>query len=204
LRSNATRTIAGTIAAIGWSVIAAGSASEELILHLAAYSLLLCALAFALDRATLIRLFRPRLSSLALGIAGGVVMALATHALYAATSALLPEVRAPVVALYSVLREAWTGPTTALALCVVIAAEEIVWRGVVLELDARAVVRVALAAGAYAVAQLGLGEPLLVLLGLGCGVAWSAARLWRDDLLTPLATHLVWDLFILFLFPLEY
>ena len=203
MSSNTIRALAGFAVAVAWSAIAAYSKAEDLIVHLAVFSGVVAAICFALDRTALTRRFRVRLSSLAIGIVGGVVMALATHALYAATSSLLPGVRAPVIALYSVLRQGLTGPGAVVALFLVVAAEEVIFRGVVLELQGKTAVRVALATGIYALAQVGMAEPLLVLVGALCGVVWSAERIWRGDLVAPLATHLVWDLLVMVLFPLH-
>ncbi|MBK8172028.1 MAG: CPBP family intramembrane metalloprotease [Sandaracinaceae bacterium] len=85
-------------------------------------------------------------------------------------------------------------------------AEEIVWRSVVQDaLVNRIGLRwgVVVAAVLYAVSLAPLGSPVLILVALLCGLTWSVLRATTASLLAPIVAHLVWDLMVLFLVPLD-
>jgi membrane protease YdiL (CAAX protease family) len=93
----------------------------------------------------------------------------------------------------------------ALLLPLVIACEEMVWRGVVQAALARRVGPVAaplLGAAAYAAAHALAGSLTLVLACVGCGLCWGALRWLTRGLVAPLIAHLMWDLAVLVLWPL--
>ena len=86
----------------------------------------------------------------------------------------------------------------------IVIAEETLWRGVVarfaIERFGRAfgvLVGAALYAAAHAVAL----NPLLLGAAFGCGLFWGLLYAATDDLSAPIASHLAWDVMILFLFP---
>jgi membrane protease YdiL (CAAX protease family) len=98
------------------------------------------------------------------------------------------------------------GPWAAFVLLpLVVAGEEIVWRGVVYRaLDGRmkwtGVVLVGTAL--YGLAHAPVGSPVLVLACLCVGVCWNALRYWTDSLAAVFVAHMLWDLSIIVLFPL--
>lgn len=147
----------------------------------------------------------PTWRPIAIGIAAGVLMALATHAGFRlALLILVPELEAQAGELYGQLDD-WPGrPAAALILALVVLAEELVWRGLAVDLlrpRLSAPLVVLAAAALYAIPQLATGSPLVVLLGLGCGMIWTTERLITGSLVAPLATHLVWDLAIFIVWP---
>jgi membrane protease YdiL (CAAX protease family) len=89
---------------------------------------------------------------------------------------------------------------------VVVAGEELVWRGVVQDALTRRCGPAAgtlLAVAAYGLAVVPVGSPLLVLIALACGLYWSVLRQWTGSLVPVLVCHLLWDVVLFLLFPLR-
>lgn len=166
---------------------------------LAIVSIALIALAFAVDGPHLISLLQFRVSDVIIGLAGGLVLALLTRVAYLGARAASPELGAHVDVLYRTMRAAPPLELLLPVLVVIIACEEIVFRGVLVR-DRRSAV---LSVIAYTIAQLGAPSLLLAPIALGCGVLWSAERLWRGGLIAPYLTHLTWSLLTLVYFPLD-
>jgi hypothetical protein len=168
------------------------------------------AAAFAADRRRLAALLVPRRRDAVLGLAAGAALVLATHLLYGLAARLLPDLQAVVRQLYAEL-EAPPGPLAALPItAVVVLAEEVVWRGLLVdELLARLGTapqrRTALLAAAtllYAVPHLVAGIPVLLLAALALGAVWTTLRLATGGLGAPLLSHLVWSAAVFALWPL--
>lgn len=141
----------------------------------------------------------------ALGAIAGAVMALATQLVAPVALQLVPGAEAEVDALYANLAHP-PGPIAALpVLALAVVAEELVWRGVAMELLAERPWWVAVGAAAllYALPQIASGSWLLVALALACGLAWGAMRRWRGGLVAPITTHFVWNLAIFVLWPIR-
>ena len=62
---------------------------------------------------------------------------------------------------------------------------------------------VLLSTACYAIPHLCSGSWLLLGVVLICGVIWSSLRVMTGSLVVPLLTHLVWDLGVFVMFPLE-
>lgn len=141
-----------------------------------------------------------------LGLACGLLMAGLTHLIYPLGQAILPDLSNWVEPLYGNLRQP-PGPYLALpVLLLVVVAEECVWRGLLIDLLQRryASLQVVLLGTAfYAIPHLFSGSWLLLGVVLICGVVWSSLRLLTGSLVVPLLTHLVWDLLVFIMFPLE-
>lgn len=145
-------------------------------------------------------------SSLGAGLLAGVLMAVATWTVYPLSAELVPAIAVEVPKLYSLLRQP-PGPVWAFpVLVLVVAAEEWVWRGLAIGLfsgwttPGRAVL---LSASIYVLPQVAFRSPLLVCVAFGCGLIWGALRVWSKGLVAPLLAHLVWDLLVFVLFPVE-
>ena len=95
-------------------------------------------------------------------------------------------------------------PATLLACVIVIVAEEVIWRGAMLQATrARfGVGAVVVAAVPYALAQLGAASLWLGVAAFGLGVVWGALAFWRGNLVAPLIAHLLWTPAVLGLWPL--
>jgi uncharacterized protein len=91
-----------------------------------------------------------------------------------------------------------------ITLVMIVLAEEVLWRGVV----ARYLMErhgtgagIFYAAVIYALAHAATLNPALLLAALGCGAYWGFLYAATDDLVTPTVAHLLWDILLLFLFP---
>lgn len=140
------------------------------------------------------------------GAALGVVMTLITLVLYTRIIPGQPGLREEVRFLYDWIQQP-PGLSSMLAvLAITVAAEEVVFRGLAYRLcrdrwgDLAAVV---LPTVGYALVHVGAASLLLILLAATCGLAWSLQRLFTGTLLGVFCTHLVWDVGILVLWPLE-
>jgi membrane protease YdiL (CAAX protease family) len=201
--------VLGLLASMGWLGVTwaqrEGSAVPALALYAVAAGLVILLRA----RRQLGPLLRLSLRGSVLGLGVGAAMTAATYLGYPMVAALEPAVAAEVRGLYQQLELG--DPATALPLvCIVVAGEELVWRGALLEglapgrrWSSRELGKVALASAAYAVAQAGFGSALLVAVALPCGAVWAALRLHTRELGAPLLSHLVWSSFVLWLVPLQ-
>ena len=167
-------------------------------------------------------LLRPSVGRVVAGVAAGVVMLAASHAVFAALVAAWPGARGPALSLYALFDTGIWSPSTRAAFLVVVAgSEEVVFRGTLSRaasahpvapvgatgwwtsgVAASEVGRLALFALAYALGTLPLGNPLLFTCALCCGVAWGGLRLASRSLVTPLVAHVLWDVGVLLVWPL--
>jgi len=93
----------------------------------------------------------------------------------------------------------------AVSLVMIVAAEEIFWRGVLARFCMqRFGIAFGLLAGAalYTAAHAGTMNPLLLAAALGCGLYWGLLSALTDDLTAPIVSHLVWDVMVMFVTPL--
>jgi len=98
-----------------------------------------------------------------------------------------------------------TMPFLAVTLVMIVAAEEIFWRGVVARFCMeRFGVALGLLAGTvlYVAAHAATLNPLLFAAALGCGLYWGLLAAMTDDLTATIVSHLVWDVMIMFVTPL--
>lgn len=140
----------------------------------------------------------------ALGVAVGLAMAWLTELLFRPVTAVVPAIGSDVAGLYRAFGD--PGPRAVLLLLpIVVAAEEIVWRGVVFGALARRLPTVAAIVAAsvlYALAHAPIGSTALVLTCLCAGVCWTALRAWSGSLAAAIVAHLVWDLAVLVVRPI--
>lgn len=146
----------------------------------------------------------PTAASLIAGLAVGLVMSLATWWLYPVSVSVFPPIQTEVETLYALLRQA-PGPVRALPLLfLVVAAEELVWRGVAIDLFSksfgpwRAMLFSALL---YVLPQLALRSSLLIIVAFLCGLLWGSLRVRTRGLAAPLIAHLVWDILVFVMYP---
>jgi membrane protease YdiL (CAAX protease family) len=136
-----------------------------------------------------------------------------------AAGALLYGLTLAGVRVLRVLWPAWEGHARELAswkgghsaaflgvtLLLVVAAEEIFWRGVFVRFCVeRLGLAIGLLAGTliYAAAHAAAMNPLLWLAAVGCGLYWGFLAELTDDLTAPIVSHLAWDVMMLFVTPL--
>lgn len=147
-----------------------------------------------------------RASAVAGAVALGVAMVAATHAAYRALIAVVPELERDVAALYGDVGPDAPGPALTVALiAVIVTAEELVWRGVAVELvrdRLSAAWTVAVTVALYAIPQLAGGEWVLIAAAVGAGAVFAAQRVVTRGLVAPLVTHAIWSVSIFSALPL--
>lgn len=141
-----------------------------------------------------------------IGLLVGLVMSIATWVLYPISIDFVPAIGAEVSKLYGLLRQ-FPGPVWAFPILVlVVGAEELVWRGLAIDLFSKSFgpsAAVLLASLVYVLPQIAFRSPLLVIVALPCGLIWGSLRVRTHGLLAPLIAHLTWDLLVFVLFPVE-
>lgn len=136
----------------------------------------------------------------------GIALTLATHVAYRLGTVLIPGLEARVSALYAELL-APPGPRAAVpVLVLVVVAEELVFRGLLVTLLERCGLRraplIGLATALYVLPQLAGGSPVLVGLAAALGTLWTWQRIASGTIAVPLITHLLWDLSVFVIAPL--
>lgn len=186
-------------------------AKHHVVDSLAVYAIAATIVVAASERDCLRRLCRPNLRSKLFGFVSGILLTGATYPGYELASWLLPSLKTEAATLYAQLND--TGhPWAGLAIVFVILGEEVIWRGPLLSLAVnesagfslgsfRTFSGIASVTALYAVAQTGLGLPWLGILALLCGPFWCWVRLKSGDLVASFISHLVWNFFVLYAFP---
>jgi len=154
------------------------------------------------------QLWTPSAKRLALGVGLALGLWLASLGVTSLIAWLFPELWSGVGDLYGWSRELELGVALPL-LVIVVAGEEIVWRGALgMALAARALAseRVGLAllasAGLFTLAHLSTGNALLWLAAALAGAAWTAIAIRTRSLFVSFVCHLLWDASLLWLTPL--
>ncbi len=168
----------------------------------AAAAVLALALAgWALGRARITQLFAISVPGAVFASGLGVALVVVTHVVYG----LVPiELRDETRSLYATIDGGIPRPVLALITFGVVVAEELVWRGVALELVKRQPrwVAGAAAVGLYVLPQLVGGAWLLVLAAIGLGSLLTLLRQLTGRITEPLLTHAIWSVSIFVVYPL--
>ena len=189
---------------MAWIAGAALAASLGLWSGMGTTAVVVCVAVLATRWQALREMLRPRPRPILIGLASGLLLALATHLSYGPLSALAPFVKAGTAQLYL---ETASRPrlTFGLLLVPIAIAEEVVWRGAVqTALSARFGTAAAVLVGAalYAVCHAPIGAPVLMIAALGCGLVWGSLRATTAGLVAPILAHVLWDEILLFIAPL--
>lgn len=169
-------------------------------LPLAALALATAALQVVAEPAARARL-APSPRRLAIGLGAGLLQIVATLLLYGPAARLVPGLREATLQLYAVLGGTGLGPLAAAALVgLVVLAEELVWRGALLEGAGGA--RLLALSALYAACHAPSGSPLLVAVAFACGLYWGALRLATGSVFAAAIAHLLWDAVLLGGWPL--
>jgi membrane protease YdiL (CAAX protease family) len=187
-----------------WALGAWQSHTFGLWLAIGSTAMFLGVVASCLDGRALVASLRCEPRPLAIGAVVGLGMIVATKLVFTPLAVVLPVLVSDTRELYGAFGE--IGPWAPFVLLpLVVAGEEIVWRGVVYRvLDGRmkwpAVVLIGTAL--YGLAHAPVGSPVLVLACLCVGLCWNALRYWTDSLAAVFVAHMLWDLSILVFSPL--
>ena len=199
--SRSRHVLALLLASLAFAAALAGRGSVSIWLGTGAAAVASLAVAAWADGGRLRELLRPRGAAVAAGLASGLLLAAATHLAYGLAVLRVPVLRPLVAALYGELRAA-PGPLAAVpVLVIVVLAEELVWRGLAVDVLAAArlgpLAQVAGATLLYVAPLAASGSAVLVLVGASCGAVWGALRVATGGLATPLLSHLVWAVGVL-------
>lgn len=187
-----------------WALGASLSSSLGLWLAIGSTAVFLGVVASYLEGRALIASLRFEPVPLAKGAVVGLGMIVATKLIFTPLAVAVPALVSETRALYGAFGE--IGPWAAFVLLpLVVAGEEIVWRGLVYNALSRrmkwtSVVLVGTAL--YCLAHAPVGSPVLVLACLCVGICWNALRYWTDSLAAVFVAHMLWDISILILWPL--
>ncbi len=155
------------------------------------------------------QLFRRNGVALLVGVAGAAASIALTYGLYGPISELFPRFPIAVRNLYDVMNSAgYERWALVVIVTVVIVAEEIVWRGRILDATnptrrtlgwkiAQSLVFGAL----YGAAHSTSGSGLLVFIAFAFGTAWALLRMLTGSLWAPLVAHVLWDMAVLVVWP---
>lgn len=163
----------------------------------------------AVARGELRRWFAPRRGALFGAVALAAVLVASTHLAYALAIRWLPGLQEHVAALYALVDRDSPGLAIAIPVTLsVVFAEELLWRGVALDLlrqrlgvgaSASACIAVAL----YAAPQVIGGAWVLVAAALVVGAVFTAQRMITGDLAGPMLSHAIWSVCIFGVLPLQ-
>ena len=146
---------------------------------------------------------KPKLRDVLWGVGVGGACVAATVVMYPLITSVAPSVADDVRFLYKLMPATWASIPIIL---LVVAAEELLWRGALfdaLRADHPVLSAVVLLAMLYGAAQLGLGVPLLGVLGVGLGALWAAEAALTGGLVAPLISHAIWTIAVFGVIPLE-
>ncbi len=147
---------------------------------------------------------RPALQSVVVGVAVGIAMSFVIWWLYPLSIAILPPIEDQVETLYALLRQP-PGPIRAFPLLLlVVAAEELVWRGLAIDVFSEMLgpwKAVLVSALLYVLPQIAFRSPLLMIIALLCGLVWGALRVRFKGLAAPLSAHIIWDVLVFIMYP---
>ena len=148
---------------------------------------------------------RPTRRGVVVGVLVGAGMTLATYPLYALACSIYPPLRVDVAVLYGAARETPLSEALPWVLAIIVA-EELLWRGALLEAFATRVsprAALALSVATYCLAQAGTGSWIVTALALICGTLWTVQRHLTRSLLSPLIAHLIWTPTVILLLPVN-
>jgi uncharacterized protein YbjT (DUF2867 family)/membrane protease YdiL (CAAX protease family) len=161
------------------------------------------ALAGTMFLSSIRRRLKPTVFRVVTGLFAGAVHYAATLLVLRFLSRVWPEWEGAARTLY-----AWRAGHSPLLIVptflVILLAEELLWRGIVtrylIERCGR-VPGIVYAAAIYTLAHWATLNPLLLIAAFGSGLYWGWLYTSTDDLVTPTVAHLLWDVLLLFLFP---
>jgi|GEM_PF-1057321 len=205
------RAAAAIVLSMGWAVTFVAAVEQDRLYPLLGTAAAVVAVASVALSSSVRASVRPTIRDVVLGFVVGVVLVVGTHVGYALLVDVLPGLGTDVARLYGVA--AVTPPRLAVVILIAVA-EELLWRGLLLDaLQQRRWLRwqvagmdapgVLVAAVVYGAAQAGPRSAWLVVAGVGLGVVWGLMGLRSRGLWMPIVAHLVWTLTVLGAWPLR-
>ena len=188
---------------IAWGVMMSQFGQGQIYWIVGPYAALISVVLLTVRGHALLRLLRPNLKNVSVGIAVGGAMTLATYPAFSAAKSLFPELFANVAQLYQQSHQEWL-PTALTWVVVILTAEELLWRGAWIEALTPRFGRLGaclISVGIYAGTQLCCKSFIVGLLALCCGALWTLERHYTKSLLAPLISHLIWTPTVILLIP---
>jgi len=167
------------------------------------YAAALSALVLTMRGHALRRALRPSARNVAVGIGVGVAMTLATYPAFHLAKELFPALAHNVSQLYRQSGDE-SLPVALAWVTVILAAEELLWRGAWIEALVARFGRTragVLSVLIYAATQLSSGSFIVCLLAVCCGAVWTAERFYTKSLIAPLISHAIWTPTVILLLP---
>jgi membrane protease YdiL (CAAX protease family) len=188
----------------GWCLLLSrfGSGSNIYIV-MGPFALTVLLVVAALSGNALRRWLRPTPLAVLSGLGVGAGMTLVTYPLYGVMRSIVPELDTEVAVLYSAAHQTSLAQALPWTLAIIVA-EELLWRGALLEVLAGRVsppIALAISVATYAAAQFGSRSWVVFVLALVCGSLWTAQRHLTRSLLSPLIAHLIWTPIVILLYP---
>ncbi len=191
------------LVSLAWALILRKFQHGNVYELLGPFSLVVVAFVYGRNPKAVSTTLRPSWSAAVAGLGSGAFMALVTYPCYWVARGLYAPLEGEVSALYRGAQLGFSLGDVAW-LCVVIAAEEVLWRGrcyrAFRKHTAASVASVSSVA-IYAAAQLGAGSWIVAVLAAVCGSVWMGLRLYTGGLLAPLLSHLVFTATVIVFFP---
>jgi len=138
---------------------------------------------------------RPTVVDVIIGVSAAALLYVLFGAGDRVLAKFMPALHREVGDLYLLRAEARLGAIPPMIATVAVT-EELFWRGFV---QARSGLLVATVA--YALVLIWERKIVLIVAALICGATWGALFAWRDTLVAPLLSHVLWDLAIMVFFP---
>jgi uncharacterized protein len=188
----------------GWCLLLSRfGSSSNIYVVMGPFALMVLLIVAVLSGNALRRWLRPTPLALLSGVGVGIGMTLITYPLYALMRSIVPALDAEVAVLYSAAHQTSLAEALPWTLAIIVA-EELLWRGALLDalagrVSARAALGISVAT--YAAAQFGSRSWIVLLLALVCGSLWTAQRHLTRSLLSPLIAHLIWTPTVILLYP---
>lgn len=194
------------LATLLWNGVGYCQRGSELALPLAlAATPLFFGLLFTQKGSILKRLI-PTPKAVIIGILEGGLLCASTYLLFPLFIALFDFAQSDIQSLYAQLGQGPQGWALLLLLLYVILIEEVIWREIGLNAKLFGVqnphFRVGIMVVLYALAQIGGGTRMLVILAVSYGTVWGYQRILHRSLVVPLVSHWVWDYVVMIKWPL--
>jgi hypothetical protein len=162
-------------------------------------------------------LFAPSRRGVLSGIVSGAFLTVVTYLIYPILTDTVPAVGEQIATLYRLFDGLNTYSISLLVLLIVIG-EELIWRGpliidrsqsqsgqhwseIKILLKRRQLLALACSVALYSIVQLAFGTWLMPVLAFCCGTLWCSLRIITDNLWASLTSHLIWDFFVIILWP---
>lgn len=153
-----------------------------------------------------LRSFEFRTKTVGSAVALGVAMVAGTHLCFELATEVFPGLDQSVAALYGEITPRAPAQALTVMLIVIVAiAEEVVWRGLAVELCQGRLGRLAagtVAVSLYTIPQLVGGSWVLIAAAVAVGSILTAERLQTGGIAAPIVTHAIWSASIFSVLPL--